>query len=56
MNAESYLSGSDSYGYFEALETHKYGGTTNVQHLRDGPTGTNVADLTVLLVGAPSKS
>ena len=46
------LAQSDSYGFFRGMEEHKYGGKTNVEHLRDGPTGTNVADLTVLLVGA----
>eukprot|EP00929_Paragymnodinium_shiwhaense_P038563 TRINITY_DN2035_c0_g5_i1.p1 TRINITY_DN2035_c0_g5~~TRINITY_DN2035_c0_g5_i1.p1 ORF type:complete len:812 (-),score=213.34 TRINITY_DN2035_c0_g5_i1:143-2578(-) len=44
-----FLEGCNAYRFFEKLEDAKYG-KHNVLHLRDGPTGTNVADIMVVLV------
>jgi len=41
--------GCNAYSFFQKLEEKKYG-KHNVLHLRDGPTGTNVADIMVVLV------
>eukprot|EP00470_Lotharella_oceanica_P008357 CAMPEP_0170199684 /NCGR_PEP_ID=MMETSP0040_2-20121228/69472_1 /TAXON_ID=641309 /ORGANISM="Lotharella oceanica, Strain CCMP622" /LENGTH=190 /DNA_ID=CAMNT_0010449825 /DNA_START=952 /DNA_END=1524 /DNA_ORIENTATION=+ len=43
------LAGADSYNFFKAYEEAVFG-RTNVMHLRDGPTGTNVMDIIVILV------
>lgn len=49
LDIASHLEGCNAYRFFEKLEDAKYG-KHNVLHLRDGPTGTNVADLMVVLV------
>lgn len=49
LDARAYLQQCDSYNFFRRLEEAKYS-RCNVLHLRDGPTGTNTADITVLLV------
>lgn len=46
------LTRADSYHFFKNFEM-KMWGRTNVMHLRDGPTGTNVMDLVVVLVVPP---
>mmetsp|Transcript_42643 Transcript_42643/g.123930 ORF Transcript_42643/g.123930 Transcript_42643/m.123930 type:complete len:570 (+) Transcript_42643:61-1770(+) len=53
LDAGASMRRCDSYGFFQQLELAKYG-RTNVLHLRDGPTGTNVADLVVLIVRPPA--
>jgi glycerate 2-kinase len=42
MNAASYLANNDSYRFFDALG----------DLIKTGPTGTNVADVQVILVGS----
>eukprot|EP00929_Paragymnodinium_shiwhaense_P053320 TRINITY_DN26681_c0_g1_i1.p1 TRINITY_DN26681_c0_g1~~TRINITY_DN26681_c0_g1_i1.p1 ORF type:complete len:483 (-),score=108.16 TRINITY_DN26681_c0_g1_i1:18-1466(-) len=49
LDLNVHLEGCNAYCFFEELEKAKYK-SHNVLHLRDGPTGTNVADLMVLLV------
>lgn len=49
LDAREHLQRCDAYTFFRRLEEAKYS-RSNVLHLRDGPTGTNVADLVVLLV------
>eukprot|EP00403_Amphidinium_massartii_P027196 CAMPEP_0178393624 /NCGR_PEP_ID=MMETSP0689_2-20121128/12283_1 /TAXON_ID=160604 /ORGANISM="Amphidinium massartii, Strain CS-259" /LENGTH=471 /DNA_ID=CAMNT_0020014221 /DNA_START=30 /DNA_END=1441 /DNA_ORIENTATION=+ len=49
LDAKRYLDNCDSYNFFESFEIEKFG-RTNVMHLRDGPTGTNVADIVIILV------
>eukprot|EP00927_Polykrikos_kofoidii_P076533 TRINITY_DN73601_c0_g1_i1.p1 TRINITY_DN73601_c0_g1~~TRINITY_DN73601_c0_g1_i1.p1 ORF type:complete len:536 (-),score=59.24 TRINITY_DN73601_c0_g1_i1:138-1745(-) len=46
---DDYLQRADSYHFFQSFETAKYG-KTNIVHLKDGPTGTNVMDLVIVLV------
>mmetsp|Transcript_41199 Transcript_41199/g.94767 ORF Transcript_41199/g.94767 Transcript_41199/m.94767 type:complete len:473 (-) Transcript_41199:145-1563(-) len=49
LDAKASLAKCDSYTFFESFEVEKFG-RTNVMHMRDGPTGTNVADLMIILV------
>jgi len=49
LDAFAYMKGCDAYNFFKKLEEAKYG-MTNILHLRDGISGTNVADLTIVLV------
>eukprot|EP00927_Polykrikos_kofoidii_P038049 TRINITY_DN3230_c0_g1_i1.p1 TRINITY_DN3230_c0_g1~~TRINITY_DN3230_c0_g1_i1.p1 ORF type:complete len:523 (-),score=104.67 TRINITY_DN3230_c0_g1_i1:93-1547(-) len=49
LDMPSALRDCDAYTCFKRFEELKYG-RTNVLHLRDGPTGTNVADVMILLV------
>mmetsp|Transcript_176853 Transcript_176853/g.561494 ORF Transcript_176853/g.561494 Transcript_176853/m.561494 type:complete len:169 (+) Transcript_176853:34-540(+) len=53
LDAHTHLERCDAYSFFERYEEAKYQ-RCNVLHLRDGPTGTNVADVTILLVDSPS--
>jgi len=56
LDAQAHLQACDAYTYFNKLETEALLGNGNTLHLRDGPTGTNVADLTILLVDSPTVS
>lgn len=49
MDIKDMISKCDSYNFFNQFEHLKYK-SHNIMHLRDGPTGTNVADVSVLLV------
>jgi len=49
LDPNEYLELCDAYSFFRRYEDAKYG-RHNILHLRDGPTGTNVADLTILLI------
>jgi len=49
LNVTDYLQRADSYNFYKAFDEKKYG-KRNVTHLLDGPTGTNVMDLTITLV------
>eukprot|EP00927_Polykrikos_kofoidii_P072171 TRINITY_DN6831_c0_g2_i1.p1 TRINITY_DN6831_c0_g2~~TRINITY_DN6831_c0_g2_i1.p1 ORF type:complete len:553 (+),score=100.59 TRINITY_DN6831_c0_g2_i1:18-1676(+) len=49
LEAEEYMQRADSYHFFENFEKTQYG-KTNIVHLKDGPTGTNVMDLVIVLV------
>lgn len=49
LDAQAYLQACDSYTFFRKYEKAKFG-RNNVMHLRDGSTGTNVADLAVLVI------
>ncbi len=47
MNPEHYLDSNDSYGFFSQLDLLSAGKS----HFRTGPTGTNVMDLQIMLLG-----
>jgi len=49
LDAQQFLDRCDAYNFFKKFEDGVFG-NSNVIHLRDGPTGTNVADVTILLV------
>lgn len=49
FKAEDFLRRADSFNFFKDFETERYG-KSNIMHLRDGPTGTNVMDLVIVLV------
>eukprot|EP00466_Bigelowiella_natans_P001049 jgi/Bigna1/88473/estExt_fgenesh1_pg.C_320111 len=49
LDYEDAITSANSYGFFKDLEKSLYAGRENVMHLRDGPTGTNVMDLIIML-------
>jgi len=54
IDAETYLRRADAYNFFKTFESKVYGeGINNIVHLRDGPTGTNVMDLVIMVVMHP---
>ena len=59
LDGNAYLRTSDSYHFFERLDAAVHGGGAEEEeedrvHLKTGPTGTNVMDITIVLV-APVK-
>lgn len=49
LSVDDFLKRSDSYNFYMELDKRRYG-KSNVMHLRDGPTGTNVMDIVLVLV------
>merc|ERR1711972_1023548 len=48
LKVDDYLRRADSYNFFREFEEKK--SLDNVMHLKDGPTGTNVMDLVIVVV------
>ena len=54
---DDYVQSFDSYGFFEQLDSEGIGAQHGmVSHLKTGATGTNVADITLLLVATSSQT